>query len=183
MNKLIALPILSLLVFTSLGFGCQKGSEIPMTVPVDVPTWEDYTNSEFGFMFQYPGKYTIKEKDPEQLTDYTGIDMRFVMSMVDPTRGEKEDPILFVYWTDQYDLEQFKQANLDIYVNDEGIEYIEETKINQGGYELTKLVNTTAISNNKIHYIRERDDGLLIFSVFLFEYQNFEKVFETLRAL
>lgn len=183
MKKLLVLPILSLLIFTSLGLGCQKESEIPMTVPVDVPTWEDYTNSEFGFMFQYPGKYLVKEKDPEQTTGYAGIDMRFVMSLVDPTRGEKEDPLVFVYWTDQYDMEQFRQANLDIYVRDEGIEYIEETTVNQGGYELIKLVNTTAINNNKIHYIHETEDGLLIFSVFLFEYQNFDKVLETLRAL
>jgi len=183
MNKLFAIPMIALLIMVSLGAGCQRGSKIPMTVPVDVPTWEDYTNGEFGFMFQYPGKYNLKEKDDDQTTSYAGVDMRFVMSLADPTRGEKEDPLVFVYWTDEYDIEQFKQANLDIYVNDEGIEYVEEVVVNQGGFELLRLVNTTAISNNKIHYIKEHDDGLLIFSVFLFEYQNFDKVFETLRAL
>ncbi len=183
MNKLLITPMITLLVLVSFGFGCQRGSNLPMTVPVDVPTWEDYTNSEFGFMFQYPGKYLVKEKDADQTTAYAGVDMRFVMSLVDPTRGEKEDPLVFVYWTDQYTLEQFKQANLDIYVNDEGIEYVEEVMVNQGGFEMLRLVNTTAITNNKIHYIQEREDGLLIFSVFLFEYQNFDKVFETMRAL
>jgi len=177
--KKILLVFSALALVVGMGAGCQK-DDIPYTSATVIPTWPTYTNEDFGFSLQYPGLYELTEKDADTTTKYLNEEMRFVLSLVDPTRGEKDDPIIFLYYKEGMTMDAFKAALNTEYA--EGTEIVREEKLNQGGFIVTEMENTTSVSTNKIHYLRETGEGLLIFSVFLFERENFAEIFETMRS-
>ncbi len=177
--KKVVLAFAALALVVGMGAGC-KGEETPYETATTVPTWPAYSNEEFGFSFQYPGMYNLKEKEIDDTTKYLDQEMRFILSLVDPTRGEKDDPIVFVYFAEGMNMDEFKAALNNEYAG--GTEILREEKINQGGFMVTEMENTTSVSNNKIHYLHEHKNGLLIFSVFLYEVENFAEIFATMRG-
>ncbi len=180
--RYITLTVVFVFLLSGLGAGCITGGKNSQLTPaVDVPGWDTYQNEEFGFLFQYPEKYNLNKKDSEQRTKYLGEDVRFVLSLSDPTQGEKPENIIFVYFKEGMDIEAFKSVLFDSYVED--VEIVSEDEINQGGIVMTRLENTTSVSTNKVHYLQEREDGLLIFSVFLYELDDFEEILKTLRVV
>lgn len=174
--------VLSLVV--GLGAGCKQGDDIPPTSPAEeVAGWDNFSNAEFGYAFQYPGIYNVNRKPQDQRTTYLGEDVRFIMSVNDPTQGEKVENIFYLYYFENIDLDQFKEVLLASYRDDENPEFVSEEVVNQGGLVLTRLENTTAIDTNKVHYIREDEAGLLVFSVFLFELEAFEEMLKTFQVV
>ena len=171
-------------LLVGMGVGCKQDRDVPPINPAEQVTgWNQYENTEFNFAFQYPDEYNLNRKDADQRTKYVGQDVRFILSLNDPTQGEKVENILYVYYFEETELATFKETLLASYGEEEGIEFVSEEVVNQGGLVITKLVNTTAIDTDKIHYVFEHEGGLLVYSVFLFEAEAFDEVFKTLKTL
>ena len=183
MRKLLLITITAILVTT--GWGCNQEPE--GNIPVIQPTWEVYENTQHGFAFQYPGKYIFDDKDLETRSSYLGIDMQFLLSIDEiVTEGDGgTEPILYVYFAENTSLDQFKQSTANGYGGVEGTGLIvSEEWINQGGLQLILIENTTAMPNtNKNNYIQERENGLLIFSPFIYREGYWEEMLETLHGI
>ena len=175
--------VIALVVLVATGWGCSSAPE--GNLPTIQPTWETYENQEYGFAFQYPGKYTFKDKEEGEDLNYMGTEMVFLFSLSDPTVVEGVEPLLYGFFAPDMTLDQFKEVTAAGYGGVEGTgQIVSEEIVQQGGMNLIHLQNSTAMAENIKHsYIEERDDGLLIFSPFIYQEEHWEEMLPTLRGI
>lgn len=173
MKKLLA--IVTLLALS--GFGCAKSPSVPVEAkPVA------YDNAEFGFGFNYAEHDEMRERSAENRPDtYLGKPVDFFASLRDNKRVGETEAVNLAYFYAFKDLKpaQFKQALLESGEN-VAVKSMEPVKVN--GVLFTKVVSTTDMGVDKIHYLLERNGGLLVFSVFINEDQNFDDILSTFRV-
>jgi hypothetical protein len=175
--------VIVLVVLVATGWGCSSGPE--ENLPTIQPTWETYENQEYGFAFQYPGKYTFKDKEIGDDLNYMGTEMVFLFSISDPTSVEGIEPILYGFFAPDMTLDQFKEITAAGYPGAEGAgQIVSEEVIRQGGMDLFVMQNSTAMAENiKSSYIEVSDDGLLIFSPFIYQEEHWDEMLPTLREI
>lgn len=173
MKKLFAMVALLALS----GFGCVK------TPPVAVEAKPiAYNNAEFGFGFDYAEHDEMRERPADVRADtYLNRPADFFASLRDNKRAGEEKPVNLAYFYAIKDMKpaQFKQALLESGDN-VAVKSMEPATVNSVTF--TKVVSTTDLGIDKIHYLLERNGTLLVFSVFICEDQNFEDILKTFRV-
>ncbi len=174
MKKLIA--IAALLALT--GFGCAKPAEDPAA-----GFSETYRNEQYGFGFRHAPDINVRVREEENRKDaYVGKDADFFVSIRDVVREGEKEPLnlAYVYAIPNLTPAQFKQAFLESNP-DSAVTDLAPATFN--GVTLQRMVNTTQMGEDKIHYLLPRADGtLIIFSVFIREEDNLKPILETLSA-
>lgn len=144
--------------------------------------WTAYENREYGFSLAYPNNLELRSRPGEdQETVYLGLPVKFFASLRDTARGKEPENIAYFYAAENVTLEQFQGALAASNAPNTTIK--ETTDVSQGGLAMKKVVSTTAMEIDKIHYLFWQDSTLIIFSQFLQEEEAFAKVFQTLQHL
>ena len=173
MKKLLAIAALLVLA----GFGCAKA-------PAEDPTatfTETYENAQYGFSLRHPENVEVRVREEENRKDtYVGKDADFFASIRDLKRVGETAPInlAYVYAMPHLTPAQFKQALLEANA-DSAVKELAPVQMN--GITVQRMVNTTQMGEDKIHYLLERADGtLVVFSVFIGEEPNLKPLLNTL---
>ncbi len=173
MKKLFA--AIALIALT--GFGCA-------TTQSSAPAGEKsstYQNTQYGYAFDYPEHDEVHVRDEAVRPDlYLKHPVDFYASLRDAHRPKEEKPVNLAYFfaAKDWTLAQFKQALLESGPN-VAVKSMEPVVINHVTF--TKVVSTTDLGIDKIHYLLDRNGTLLVFNVFIREDANFENVFKTFR--
>ena len=172
MKKLLAVAALLALA----GFGCAKPAEDPTAAFT-----QTYQNAQYGFSFRHPENVDVRVREDENRKDtYVGKDADFFISIRDLKRVGETAPInlAYVYAFPKMTPAQFKQAFLETNP-DAAVKDLAPVTLN--GVSLQRMVNTTQIGDDKIHYLWEKADGtLVVFSVFSGEEPNLKPILQTL---
>jgi hypothetical protein len=105
----------------------------------------------------------------------------FFASLRDTTRSEQPENLAYFYAVDAGTLEVFTTG---LEASDPGNITVKEiTDVTQGGIQMKKVVSTTALGVDKIHYLFWKDTTLVIISQFLNENEAFAPVFETMKSI
>lgn len=174
MKKLLALAA----VLALSGFGCAKA---PAAAPAKAMPVV-YESAEFGFEFNHPENDEVRERSAENRPDtYLNRAVDFFASLRDNKREGEEKPVNIAYFYAFKDMTpaQFKQALMESGDN-VAVKSMDPVELN--GVAFTKVVSTTDMGIDKIHYLLERDGTLLIFSAFIREEGNLEEIFKTFRV-
>lgn len=174
MKKLLAVG--ALLAFA--GFGCAKPAPAPVAV-VAFPVL--YQNVQYGFSFRHAEDIDVRVREEQNRKDtYAGKDADFFISVRDLVREGEKEPLnlAFVYAFPHLTPAQFKQVFLEANPN-AAVKDLAPVTLN--GVAMQRMVNTTDMGTDKIHYLLERADGtLVVFSVFIQEEDNLKPILETI---
>ncbi|HBR80090.1 MAG: hypothetical protein UX09_C0048G0003 [Candidatus Uhrbacteria bacterium GW2011_GWE2_45_35] len=173
MKKFIPI-ILFVLLFS--GFGCQK------TQSVKVPFgWTNFESVDYNFSLAYPDSMELKERPLDQQdSTYAGLQGKFFLSLRDVEREESSTTLALFYAMKDVDYKKFEDSL--VASDPESITIKESTDINQGGIPMKKVVSTTALGEDKIHYLFTSGENLIVISVVLREEETFGPVFETMQV-
>lgn len=168
-----------------VGAGCLGGSQ---GTGEYVSPFEDgnvYTNTEFGFAFDYPREFDVHVRpDETRPYEYLGMDVDFFTSFRDIARDVKPTTIFFLYSVDKLSVDEFT-ATLDATdqteENEVQIVSVEEVQFND--IEMTKIESTTALGTPKFHYLFDLDGTTIIVSIFLAETTAAQPTLETFRTI
>lgn len=171
MKKLLAVAALLALA----GFGCTKPAE-----DLTATFTETYQNSQYGFSLRHAPDINFRVREEENRKDtYVGKEADFFLSIRDLVREGETEPLnlAYVYAIPGMISVQFKQAFLET-SPDSAVTDLSSATFN--GVALERMVNTTQMGEDKIHYLIERNGSLVIFSVFMREEENLKPILETL---
>lgn len=172
MKKLFAIAALLALA----GFGCTT----PAAEDPTATFTETYQNSQYGFSLRHAPDINFRVREEENRKDtYVGKEADFFLSIRDTVRVGETEPLnlAFVYAIPKLTLTQFKQAFLEENPN---AAVTALAPVTMNGVELQRMVNTTDMGADKIHYLLERNGSLVIFSVFIQEEDNLKPILNTL---
>jgi hypothetical protein len=171
---------IALLLVPVLGMGCVGAGQSP--TGETVVTDNTYKNAQYGFSFAYPTSVEVHvREDSLRPSVYLGLDVDFFASVRDTVREEK--PVNLAYFYDAKDLttDAFTTA---LTASDASISVKSTEDVTINAIPLTKIVSTTAVGVDKTHYLFTASDGsTIIVSVFLYEEEYFQPIFDTLRKL
>ncbi len=172
--------MIALCVLAVVGFGCVK--DTPTVTAPSYEGWIAYENTDYGFALAYPTNLELRTRPAElQDTEYVGLPVKFFASLRDTTRSEKAENLAYFYAAEGVTLEAFTTA---LAASDPGNIVVKETSdLSQGGLSMKKIISTTALGADKVHYLFWKDSTLVIISQFLGEDEAFAPVFETLKSL
>lgn len=163
------------------GFGCQKfGGGSPR---VHVPNgWTTYSDTTYDFSISYPDNMELRQRSSEiQDSTYAGLQGKFFLSLRDIEREEKPVTIATFYAFKDISVEKFSES---LQASDkENITIKEIVDITQGGIAMKKMTNTTAVGIDKVHYLFQDSENLIVIGVILLEETAFAPVFETMQVL
>lgn len=174
------LSVFAVFFLMTAGAGCA----MPGLKPADeAPKTAAYENAEYGFALEYPvPQMEVRERPAEeQDTTYVGKPVKFFASLRDLKREDKPVSITYFYAFDGVTFEQFTEAL--VATDPANVKIVETTDVEKGGLKMKKVVSTTAIGDNKIHYVWTKDAKLIVASQFLNEDAAFGPVLETFKAL
>lgn len=180
MKKSFSLLPFILIALTLTAFGCQKfGGASPK---VNVPDgWATYKNTDYNFSLSYPEKIEVNQRSVDNLAaTYVGLSGKFFISIRDTEREDGVATLAQFYAFSDVSVEQFSEG---LVASDPGSITIKETtEVEQGGIAMKKIVSTTALGVDKIHYLFERGGNLIVVSIVLGEEEAFAPIFETVVA-
>jgi len=141
---------------------------------------ETYTDQGYGFGFNHPADFAVRERpEGKRAQQYLGMETSFFASLRDMEREEKPVSVAFFYAVPDLSVETFTQAVND----DESVGEVTSTEsMTINGLEVTKVVNTTPLDIDKVHYLFIVDDTTIVTSVFLDEEEAFEPILQTLHT-
>lgn len=172
--------LISLCALALLGAGCFSQGPVAVEPAFDVAN--TYSNTEFGFAFDYPKEYDVNVRPDDVRPDtYAGLDVDFFASFRDIVRDPKPTNIFRLYALPGETGDGFEAAILASGSDTTEVTAREEVWIND--IDMTRLVNTTDIGSDKVHYLFERDGVLIVISVFIGEITAAEPIIETFRTL
>ncbi len=171
----------ALAILAVAGFGCTNaGSDVPAAVD---PSWTVYENGQYGFSFAYPSNMEVRQREEDvRPTQYLGVDADFFISLRDTVRDAKPTNVAWFYGASGLTVKAFEAALVASNANG-AVQVKSSEKVTVNGLELTKVVSTTELGTDKVHYLVDRDGTLVIVSVFLAEETAWEPVLRTMRGL
>lgn len=162
-----------------LGAGCTWGKQEEVK-PVASPEFkEKYEDADYGFSFRFPGymETHLRDKDTRAYK-YLGLDVDFFLSLRDTVREDKPISLAYFYAAKGLTTDGFVEA---IKNNKDEVKSIEDVEL--GGVAAKRIVSTTQTAGlEKTHYVFERNESLIIVSVFLEEEKAVELVLGTMSA-
>lgn len=178
MNK-IAVILFSLAL---LGAGCfgPKPEETPEKNLVFEFEGTTYTSDAYGFSIDYPTNMEMKVRPPEvQDTTYLGIPAKFFVSLRDTVREADPLSIAYFYAAENLTIDAFEAAL--VASDPEFISVTAKETYSQGGLTITKITSTTAMGENKVHYLVPSGSQMIIVAQMMLEDEAFGPVVQTLR--
>ncbi len=162
-----------------VGWGCTP--KPPSAPPEKTAT---YTNSEYGFAFEYPVERMETRDRPQgenRLNPYVGMDMDFFMSVRDitPKANGQAWNIVNFFAVKDLGVEAFVRA-LD---GGPGVDILSQETLTIGQVPMTKIVSTTPAGIDKHDYLFSSKGSRIIVSIALAEHGNFEPVLKTFRLI
>jgi hypothetical protein len=175
MKKFFTFLILGFLLV--VGFGCQSNNG------VKIPSgWITFKSSDYGFSLAYPDNMEMRGRSVErQSSSYIGLSGNFFASLRDVKRESKPVSLAVFY--------SFKDISTDKFIDSlktsdpDNITIKETIDLSQGGLSIKKIINTTALGTDKVHYVFQNDGNLIVVSVFIGEENNFTPVLATMQVL
>jgi hypothetical protein len=168
--------LVTLVLVVAVGFGCADPSG-PKVLDVG---WTRYESSEYGFAFGYPSGMELRQREADvQPNDYLGLDAKFFASLTDTVKDVKPTNVAWFYAVPGASAAAFKDA-LEASNANGAVKVLSSEDVEVNGVRLAKVTSSTEMGKDKVHYLLDRDDTLVIISVFLNEESSWEPVLQTL---
>ncbi len=174
--------LIALAAVALVGFGCFGKIEPAANTTTSAPEdWIAYENTVYGFALSYPTNMELRSRpEEEQTTEYLGLPVKFFASLRDTVRDTKPTPLASFYAAEQVTVEQFMTA---LTASDpEHVSVKETADVTLGSLPAKKVVSTTALGTDKVHYLLLKDTTFIIISQFLNEDEALDPVLATLRT-
>lgn len=165
-----------------LGAGCfgPKPEPVPENSLVFEFDGTTYTSDAYGFSIDYPSNMEMKVRPPEtQGTSYQGIPAMFFVSLRDTVREAEPVSIAYFYAAENLTVEAFEAALVAF--DPPNVSVISKETYTQGGLTITRITSTTAMGENKTHYLFPNGSNMIIVSQMMLEDEAFTPVLKTLR--
>jgi len=172
--------ILLVVCFALFGFGCMRSS-VPLQLTSVQTGWNTYVNVDYRFSFDYPSGMEMRSRPSEQqATEYMDLPGKFFASLRDVTREDQPVSIAYFYAMDGKTIDQFLEA---LKASDSQNVLIKETvDMEKGKIQMKKVVSTTALGVDKVHYLFVDGTTLVVISQFMNENVAFEPIIQTVRG-
>ena len=176
MKKFLA----SLSLLPLVGFGCAAAVAPSMVASTETV----YANNEFGFTLDHSKDVEVRDREAENRpTKYLdGLDVDFFASVRDVVRDDKPTNLAFLYAAPGLTVDAF-QAALEASDLDGGVKVKSSEDVTEGGISMRKIVSTTQLGTDKIHYLWDDNGKTIIFSVFIGEDGAFDPILATIKTL
>jgi len=176
-----SLSPLLLIALTLTAFGCQKfGGGTPKITAPD--GWKTFNSIEYSFSIAYPENMEVQDRlADKQDTTYLNLSGKFFASLRDVKREDGVSSIALFYSFKDLSFDKFSEALVASDTTNVSIK--ETTDVTQGGIAMKKIVSTTALGADKIHYLFKSGDNLIVASVIIGEEEAFAPEFATMQIV
>ncbi len=172
--------IVGALVVIAIGLAAAYALFRPSAPAPEPFAGETYANEQYGFSFMYPADMEVRVREENvRQTTYLGQDADFFASLRDTVRDAKPTNIAYLYAVPGLTPERFKEA---LTASGPGIAVTSTEEVKTNGLILTKVVSTTEIGDDKIHYLFDRNGTMIVVSVFIGETEPFAPILQTFRV-
>ena len=177
--KRLAIILASLALVGAGCFGGQEEETLEKNLVFEFDG-TTYTSDTYGFSIDYPTNMEMKVRPPEnQDTSYLGLPMKFFVSLRDTVREADPLSIAYFYAAENLTLEAFEAAL--VASDPPNISVSAKETYTQGGLTITKVTSTTAMGENKLHYLFPSGTSMIIVSQIMLEDEAFDPIIQTLR--
>ena len=175
MKKLLIAAALVALV----GFGCAKAPGATNSSETsDGPT--SYENAQYGFSLTIPKGVEMRDRlESTRKGTYLGMDVDYFASLRDLVRDAKPTGLASFYAVPPMTPEAFATV-LEASNANGAVKVTSSEDVTVNGVSMRKVVSTTEMGTDKVHYLFDAKGATIIVSQILSEETEFDPIFATI---